>query len=63
SHADMAAAAALSVLDYLGEVSWEAEPAAKDWYARIKSRPSFRPLLSDKVQGLPPASQYIDLDF
>ncbi|MCB1440596.1 MAG: glutathione S-transferase family protein [Nitratireductor sp.] len=63
SHADMAAAAALSVLDYLGEVRWEAEPAAKDWYARIKSRPSFRPLLSDKVQGLPPASQYIDLDF
>lgn len=63
THADMAAAAAYSVLDYLGEISWEDEPAAKDWYARMKSRPSFRPLLQDKVPGLPPASHYIDLDF
>lgn len=63
SQADMAAAAALSVLDYLGEVPWETEPAAKDWYSRVKSRPSFRPLLQDKVPGLPPASHYIDLDF
>ena len=59
----MAAAAALSVMDYLGEISWESEPAARDWYMRIKSRPSFRPLLADKVPGLPPASHYIDLDF
>ena len=63
SQADMAAAAALSVMDYLGEISWESEPAARDWYMRVKSRPSFRPLLADKVPGLPPASHYIDLDF
>jgi len=63
SQADLAAAASLSVLDYLGEVAWESEPSVRDWYARIKSRPSFRPLLSDKVPGLPPASHYIDLDF
>lgn len=63
SHADLAAAAAFSVLDYLGEIDWEVEPAARDWYARIKSRPSFRPLLADKIAGLPPASHYIDLDF
>jgi len=63
SYADLAAAASLSVLDYLGEVRWEDEPAAKDWYARVKSRPAFRPLLSDKVMGLPPVSHYIDLDF
>lgn len=63
SCADMAAAAALSVLDYLGEVKWDSEPAAREWYARIKSRPSFRPLLADKVLGLPPASHYVDLDF
>lgn len=63
SHADMAAASAISVLDYLGEIDWEAEPAARDWYARIKSRPAFRPLLADKVIGLPPAAHYIDLDF
>ena len=63
SCADLAAAATVSVLDYLGEIHWEEEPAAKDWFARMKSRPSFRPLLSDKVMGLPPASHYIDLDF
>jgi glutathione S-transferase len=63
SQADLAAAAAFSVMDYLGEIDWAAEPAARDWYARIKSRPSFRPLLSDKVPGLQPASHYIDLDF
>lgn len=63
SHADIAAAATFSVLDYLGEISWEDEPAAKDWYARMKSRPSFRPLLQDKLPMLPPASHYIDLDF
>jgi len=63
TYADVAAAATLSVLDYLGEVPWESEPAAKDWYARVKSRPSFRPLLSDKIPGLPPVSHYIDLDF
>ena len=63
SQADLAAAAAISVLDYLGEIDWEAEPAARDWYARIKSRPSFRRLLSDKAAGLPPAAHYTDLDF
>ena len=63
SQADLAAAACLSVMDYLGEVDWATEPAVRDWYARMKSRPSFRPLLSDKVPALPPAAHYIDLDF
>ncbi|MEM7461577.1 MAG: glutathione S-transferase family protein [Pseudomonadota bacterium] len=63
SQADLAAAAAMSILDYLGEIDWAEEPAAKDWYARVKSRPSFRPLLLDKISGLPPSSHYIDLDF
>ncbi|GIL01279.1 MAG: glutathione S-transferase [Alphaproteobacteria bacterium] len=63
SQADLAAAAMLSVMDYLGEVDWNGEPAARDWYARVKSRPSFRPLLADKVAGLPPVAHYVDLDF
>lgn len=63
TQADLAAASALSVLDYLGEVPWESAPNVREWYARLKSRPSFRPLLADKVPGLPPASHYIDLDF
>jgi glutathione S-transferase len=63
TYADLAAAAALSVLDYLGEVNWGDFPAAKDWYSRVKSRPSFRPLLTDRVRGLSPVSSYADLDF
>lgn len=63
SYADMAGAAALSVLDYLGEIDWRDYPAARDWYSRIKSRPSFRSLLSDRVRGLSPVSHYADLDF
>jgi glutathione S-transferase len=63
SLADIAAAAQLSVLDYLGDVPWDSHPNAKLWYARIKSRPSFRPLLQDRLPGLKPAPQYDDLDF
>ncbi len=63
TQADLAGAAALSVLDYLGEIDWEEHAGVKDWYAKIKSRPSFRSLLGDKVSGLPPSSHYIDLDF
>jgi glutathione S-transferase len=63
SSADITAAAHLSVIDYIGDVPWEEHPAAKDWYARIKSRPSFRPLLGDRVPGTPPPPHYADLDF
>lgn len=63
TYADLAAAAAFSVLDYLGEVDWRDNAAARDWYMRVKSRPSFRPLLSDRVRGLAPVSHYADLDF
>ncbi|MCO5063864.1 MAG: glutathione S-transferase family protein [Rhizobiaceae bacterium] len=63
TYADLAAAAALSVLDYLGEVDWRDNNAAREWYARVKSRPSFRSLLNDRIRGLAPAAHYADLDF
>jgi glutathione S-transferase len=63
SLADFAAAAHLSTLDFMGEVDWSRYPAVKDWYARIKSRPAFRPLLGDRVSGLTPPLHYADLDF
>jgi glutathione S-transferase len=63
SLADLAAAAQLSVLDYLGDVPWDRHAEAKLWYARIKSRRSFRPLLADRLPCLPPAAAYADLDF
>src|ERR1051325_127528 len=53
----------LSALDYLGDVPWDAHEPAKEWYARIKSRPSFRQILSDHVPGVAPPKHYPDLDF
>lgn len=63
SYADLAAAAHLSCVDYLGHVPWDADADAKTWYARIKSRPAFRPLLADQVPGMPAPAAYADLDF
>jgi glutathione S-transferase len=63
SLADLAAAAHLSALDYIGDVDWSISDSAKDWYARIKSRPAFRPLLADRVTGAAPPAHYADLDF
>lgn len=63
SFADLAAGGHLSVLDYLGEVPWEEFPQAKQWYALLKSRPSFRPLLADRLPGVPPQRLYAELDF
>lgn len=61
--ADFTAAAHLSCLDYISDVDWNRSANVKDWYAKIKSRPSFRPLLADQVPGFPPPSHYADLDF
>jgi glutathione S-transferase len=63
SLADLAAAAHVSAVDYFGGVPWADYPAAESWYQRMKSRPSFRPLLADTVRGMPPAPHYADLDF
>jgi len=63
SAADIAAAAQLSALDYIDFVPWEKFPAVKDWYARLKSRPSMRPVLRDRIDGLPPPAHYDNLDF
>jgi glutathione S-transferase len=61
--ADLAAAAHLSAVDYLGDVPWDEDETAKSWYARVKSRPSFRPILAETMAGIPPSQTYADLDF
>jgi glutathione S-transferase len=63
SFADISAAAHLSCLDYLNDVPWSDHEPAKDWYARVKSRPSFREILGDHIPGYPPPKHYADLDF
>ncbi len=61
--ADFAAAAHLSSLDYISDVDWNRSSVVKDWYAKIKSRPAFRNILSDQVSGFPPPRHYNYLDF
>lgn len=63
SLADLHAAASLSVVDFLGDIHWDEAPEARNWYARIKSRPAFRSLLADTVTGLTPPPHYTNLDF
>ena len=63
SYADIAAASHISCVDYFGDVPWEKFPEARNWYARVKSRPSMQPILKDKVAGLQPAKHYSDPDF
>ncbi len=61
--ADFTGAAYLSSLDYVDAVPWSEFPAVKDWYARMKSRPSMRPILADRIDGMPPPSHFADPDF
>jgi glutathione S-transferase len=61
--ADLSAAAHISLIDYIGDVPWDDHPLAKEWYVRVKSRPSFRCLLRDTLPGVMPAPVYANLDF
>jgi glutathione S-transferase len=63
SFADLAAAGHFSVLDYLGEMPWLEFPMAKAWYQALKARPSFKPLLNDRLPGVPPPPVYAELEF
>ena len=63
SLADLAAAAQISVADYLGGIDWKGHEQTARWYRGFKSRPSFRPLLSERMTGISPPKEYDDVDF
>ena len=63
SLADLAAAAQVSVADYLGGIDWSAHEQAASWYAIFKSRPSFGPLLAERMDVIYPPAHYPDIDF
>lgn len=63
SLADMVVAAHFSVLDFLDAVRWDVAPAGKNWYARLKQRPTFKTILADTLAGVTPPAHYGDLDF
>ncbi|PKP94826.1 MAG: glutathione S-transferase [Alphaproteobacteria bacterium HGW-Alphaproteobacteria-16] len=62
SLADLAAAAQISVADYLGGIDWKSHEQAKRWYVGMKSRPSFRPLLAERMESINPPPDYEKLD-
>ena len=61
--ADLAAAAQLSVADYLGGIDWRGHDQTAAWYAVMKSRPSFRPLLGERMEVILPPAHYDKVDF
>ncbi len=61
--ADLTVAAHLSIIDYLGDIDWDEYKNAKLWYAKIKSRPSFRDILKDNIRGIHASPHYSNLDF
>ncbi len=63
SLADITAASHISAIDYIGDVPWDEHQGARDWYSRVKSRPSFRALLADRVPGFVPSIHYENVDF
>jgi glutathione S-transferase len=62
SMADLAAAAQISVADYLGGIDWTGHEQTRGWYAVFKSRPSFRPLLSERMDAIKPPEHYAQVD-
>ena len=63
SLADLAAAAQISIADYLGGIDWKGHKQTRDWYRGFKSRRSFRPLLAERMSGIEPPSYYENPDF
>jgi glutathione S-transferase len=60
---DLTAAAHLSVADYLGGLDWRGHKQTTDWYSVMKSRPSFRPLLGERMEVIAPPPHYDKVDF
>ncbi|MDR3290025.1 MAG: glutathione S-transferase family protein [Rickettsiales bacterium] len=60
--ADLTIATYLSVLDYLGEISWKKYHKMKNWYLIIKSKPAFNSILKDKIIGINPSKNYSKID-
>ena len=63
SLADLTAAAHLSVADYLGGLDWRGHKQTVDWYAVMKSRPSFRSFLGERMEVIAPPPHYDKVDF
>ncbi len=63
SYADFFFASSLSVLDYMDELNFRHFNKVKDLYFKIKSRPSFKNILKDRIVGVSPNKSYMEFDY
>ena len=61
--ADFCVFAALSILDYFAEIDWKRFSHLKEWYGVLKSRPSARYVLTERLVGANPPEYYENPDF
>ena len=63
TYADIFFACSISVLDYLDELNFRNFDKVKDLYFKIKSRPSFKNILKDRIVGISPNKKYMQFDY
>ena len=63
SYADLFYGASLTVLDYIDELNFFEFEKLKNLYSIVKSRPSFKKILADRIIGVNPHSDYLKLDY
>ena len=63
SYADIFFAANMSVLDYIDELNFQGFDEIKEVYYKVKSRPSFKKLLIDRIVGINPSKNYKNFDY
>ena len=63
TYADIYFSANMSVLDYIDELNFQNFDEVKELYYRVKSRPSFKKILTDRIVGLNPGKNYQNFDY
>ena len=62
-YVDLFYGASLTVLDYIDELNFFEFEKLKNLYSIVKSRPSFKKILADRIIGVNPHSDYLKLDY
>ena len=63
TYADIYFSANMSVLDYIDELNFQGFNEVKELYYKVKSRPSFKKILIDRIVGLNPGKNYKNYDY
>ena len=63
TYVDLFYGASITVLDYIDELNFFEFEKLKNLYSIVKSRPSFKKILADRIIGVNPHSDYLKLDY